>query len=258
LKSFLLNQSLAVRTFVLPEVKSLISTINPTYDYVCPYKTNIIDWLKPIIDLSEFCVYPTNGITEGLNWWYNREIRSVYLDQGEYQWIAPKSNNSDAIKYQSIPSSSDGNFCDITDNKPVALDLAYIGSTQVKKIHISKNVEYVFYSLSKSFGVSNIRTGWFFSRVQDKKLESITYDAKYYNYFAHACAESIINNFDIDYVYKKLSYKQTKICNDLDLIPSDSVWIATTTNQEYAKFRRKNNIARICLSGVMNEEKRFT
>lgn len=250
LKSFLLNQSLAVRTFILPEVKNKIDSIKPTYCDVQHYKTNIVEWLKPVIDLSNYHVYPTNGITEGLNWWYNRELRDVYVSSGEYQWIENKSNTGTYIHYQSTPSAIDGNFKSVITDVPVALDLAYVGSTAIKKIEIQDNVEYVFFSLSKSFGVGNIRTGWFFTKSPDKKLDSLIYSAKYYNYFAHNIAETIISNFDINYVHNSLYKKQLQVCNELDLTPSDSVWIATTTDDDYKKFRRQGNVARICLSGI--------
>lgn len=249
MKEFLLNQSLAVRTFVLSDVKNSIEGIHPTYDAVQHYKTNIIDWLSPVINLTGFSVYPMNGVTEGLNWWYNRESRNVQMIPGDYQWIEPKGTTSQ-IFYQSVPSAIDGNFANVRTDIPVALDLAYVGSTGVKPIEISSNVEYAFYSLSKSFGVGNIRTGWYFSRTPDPKLESLIYGAKYYNYFAHNIAETIISKFDIDYVYNTLNGKQKRVCDTLGFTPSDSVWLACTTQDEYKKFRRYKDVARICLAGV--------
>lgn len=251
MKKFLLDQSLAVRTFILPEVEQKIKAITPTYDSVEHYSTNIINWLMPIIDLSEFYVYPMNGITEGLNWWEGTSKNNIWSAIGEYQWVQHvRGRLNPTYIYQSIPSAIDGNFTDVITDRPVALDLAYIGSTAIKKIDLPDNVEYVFYSLSKSFGVSNIRTGWFFSRKKDKKLEDLVYGAKYYNYFAHRVAETIISNFSIDYVFNKLQHKQKDICNQLNFIPSDSVWLGTTIDPEYSKFRRRDNVARICLAGV--------
>jgi hypothetical protein len=249
LKEFLLNQSLAVRTFILPDVKHSIEGICPTYDSTQHYKTNIVEWLKPVVDLSGFSVYPMNGITEGLNWWYNRETLGVQMTPGDYQWIE-NNNRSPHIFYQSVPSAMDGNFVDVRTDVPVALDLAYVGSTKVKTIEISSNVEHAFYSLSKSFGVGNIRTGWYFSRRPDPKLESLIYSAKYYNYFAHNIAETIISKFDIDYIYNTLNIEQKRVCDALGFVPSDSVWLACTTQDEYKKFRRYKDIARICLAGV--------
>lgn len=245
IKDNILNQSTAVRTPVLPEVLNKISNICPSFDDVYPYKTNIKEWLKPVVDLSDFYVYPINGITEGLNWWYNREQRGVWLKQGDYQWIDIKEGNH-YIKYQSIPSAIDGNFVDLYKG-PLALDLAYIGSTKVRKIELHNEVEYVFYSLSKPFGVRNIRTGWLFTRQRDTKLTALISAAKYYNYYAQNVAETIINNFDIDYVYNKLHKYQKLICHQYDLTASDAVWLATTTDPIYNKFKR-GDINRVCIA----------
>ena len=117
-----------------------------------------------------------------------------------------------------------------------------------------EGVEKVFFSLSKPFGIRNIRTGWYFSRTRDVKREALTESAKYYNYYAHAVAEAVINNFDIDFVHNRLYTKQIEICDALDLNPSDSVWLATSKSKEYQKFMRKDNIARICLAGVIDEK----
>lgn len=251
-KDIILSQSNAVRTNVLSDVRATVESLQIDLDSVLQYKTNIKEWLKPIIDLSDFYVYPVNGITEGLNWWMANESRAIYMDVGDYQWVKETGSvYNESIKYISIPSAIDGNFKEIPTSGPVALDLAYIGSTQVKKIHITDNVEYVFYSLSKSFGVRNVRTGWYFTRKPDVRLEALTHNAKYYNYVAHQISETIMSNFDIDFVYNSLYNKQTEICKKLDFIPSDSVWIATTTDNEYSKFRRNKNIARICLAGVI-------
>jgi len=253
LKDLILEQSTAVRTKILPEVYNTIKHIMPDFDIVEKYQTNIIEWLKPIIDLSGYNVYPTCGITEGLNWWYDKELRSVVTHSGEYQWIIPRSTwGADEILYISCPSSIDGNFVDIPTDIPVALDLAYVGSTQIKQIPISDNIEYAFFSLSKSFAVRNIRTGWIFTLVPDPKLEALIHSAKYYNYFAHSIAENIIDDFNIDYVHSRLQEEQSRVCDSLDFIKSDSVWIATTTNEEYDKFIRPGNPARLCLSPVYN------
>ena len=245
------EQSLAIRTPVLPEVKATIESIKPDFDSVKKYKTNIIKWLKPVIDLTGYNVYPRNGITEGLDWWYNREKRGVNMREGDYQWISPKKGEG-KIAYISLPSAKDGNI-DIGPKKcPIALDLAYVGSHgKGQKIDLEPDV--AFYSLSKSFGIRNIRTGWIFTKEPDPKLEALTFSAKYYNYYAHEIAEKIIDTYSIDYIYNRLVSKQFKICNLLNLTPSDSIWLATTTDTRFDKFKR-GDTNRICLAGVINEE----
>ena len=75
IKDRILGLSRAIRTPVLPEVLDVIQDIRPEYDSVAEYKTGIVDWLKPIVDLSRFHVYPMNGITQGLDLWYDKEQR---------------------------------------------------------------------------------------------------------------------------------------------------------------------------------------
>ena len=102
--NILQKQSLAVRTNVLPEVKKVINKVEPDFDSVEKYKTNIVEWLKPVVDLKDFYVYPMNGITEGLNWWYYQDKRSVYMDEGDYQWIQSRGNMSVSYTHLTLPT----------------------------------------------------------------------------------------------------------------------------------------------------------
>ena len=253
MKSYLLNQSLAIRTRVLPEVKNVISRITPDYDGVRPYTTNIVEWLEPVVDLSDFYVYPSNGITEGLNWWSKGTNNNITVAPGEYQWVDSVSHrDARHTTYQSVPSAIDGNIHDIVSGDELVVDLAYVGSTKIKKIVLPTNTSHVFYSFSKSFGIRNVRTGWIFTKYPDHKLDSLVYGAKYYNYYARDIAETIINTFSIDYVHNRLFDEQIRVCNKLDLEPSDSVWLATSAHDDYTKFRRAGNVARLCLAGIYN------
>lgn len=250
-KEKILSQSNAVRTLVLPEVKKLAESVKLDLSSTRMFKTDIKKWLAPIVDLTDFSVYPMNGITEGLNWWIQNSPHNIWRNDGDYQWIDLINNRMDPpTAYQSIPSAIDGNFKEISSHQSVALDLAYIGSTTIKRMEITKNVNHVFFSLSKPFGLRNIRTGWYFSRNPDAKLEALINSAKYFNYYAADVAEKVISNFDIDYVYNSISTKQKTICTLLDLTPSDSVWLATTNDLDYKKFRRSGETARVSLSGV--------
>jgi hypothetical protein len=245
------QKSKAVRTTCLPEIKAIKDIITLDFDSVNNYQTNIVGWLKPVVDLSDFYVYPMNGITEGLNWWMASETRSIHMADGDYQWVKPTEGNGD-ILYMSNPSAIDGNWRDIPTDIPVALDLAYVGSTKIRKIELPDNVEYVFYSLSKSFGVRNVRTGWLFTREPIPRLEALTYNAKYYNYNALEVAETIMMNYPVDHIYNRLKLKQLELCMDLGFTPSDSVHIATTYSDEFKEFRR-SDVARICISDYLNE-----
>jgi hypothetical protein len=51
-------------------------------------------------------------------------------------------------------------------------------------------------------------------------------------------------------VHNRLYDEQLRVCKELNVTPSDSVWLATSTHNDWSKFRRKDNLARICLAGV--------
>jgi len=251
-----------VKAPVLPEVASVISSINLNIlSNDTPYTTTIKEWLKPVIDLSDFWVYPINGISEGLNYWMGNETRAIYKDLGDYEWVDGDFSNG-AIKYVSIPSSIDGNFREIPQDIPVALDIAYVGTTAIQKIDIGKNVEKVFFSLSKPFGLKNVRTGWYFTRKVDVKLQRLHIKSNYYNYYAHTIAESVIQSFPVDYVYNKFWKLQTEVCAAHMLTPSNSVWLATSIDHKYKDFRRNNGRlyvkhtekARLCITEFLNDQ----
>ena len=72
-----------IRTILLPEIKDLLDSIKPNIINQSNYKTNIKKWLSPIIDLTDFYVYPMNGITEAINWWIKQEKRGIFKDEGK-------------------------------------------------------------------------------------------------------------------------------------------------------------------------------
>lgn len=236
-----------VRTPLLPEVKKVIDSVQLD---LSPrrYKTNIKKWLAPVIDLKDFYVYPMNGITEGINYWHGTSEYKIWRAVGEYEWVDYKmSGMAPHYVYQSIPSAIDGNYCAVDNHVKVALDLAYVGTTKVQQIDLHDGVDTVFYSLSKPFGVNFIRTGWLFSKKRIDKLHNLIYRNHYYNYYAQDIAEAIIANFDIDYIHNKFYNKQKEICDEYNLAPSDSVYMATSTDEQYADFVRKD-VARLCIA----------
>lgn len=233
----------AVRTF------SLLGNLPLSVDLDLvskPDSTLIRDWLFPSLDLSSFpYAYPTNGITEGLNYWLEEETRQIEVCRGEYQWVSGKDLGE--VIYQSNPSAVDGNWKSIPTHKPVVLDCAYIGSTALQKVEIPGNVEKVFYSFSKSFGLRNIRTGWVFSKQPMLRLQSITFDAKYYNYVAENASRLVMDKFTLDAVYNTLVKYQLQVCKEYNFTPSDSVWLATTNDKKYDNYKR-GNLNRVCIA----------
>jgi hypothetical protein len=249
----ILNQSLAIRTFPVREVLSAVENYQfQDHTAVRVLDTQIVEYLQPYVDLSAFeYVYPVNGITEALNYWQWQETRSIEIAAGDYQWVTGKPAGE--VIYVSNPASYDGNFRDVPDDRPVALDLAYLLSTAPQRITVTDNVERVFFSFSKCFGLRNYRIGYYFSRQPDQRLQALHQSAKYYNYYSMGLGEHLMNTVDPGVVYRTLEPYQYKICNELDFQPSDAVWLANTQNPVYNKFKR-NYTNRICIADLIKEQ----
>lgn len=249
----ILNQSLAIRTFPIREVISAVENYQfQDHTAVRVLDTQIVEYLKPYVDLSDFeYVYPVNGITEALNYWQWQETRSIEIAAGDYQWVT--GTPAGEVVYVSNPASYDGNFRDIPDDRPVALDLAYLLSTAPQRIIVTDNVERVFFSFSKCFGLRNYRIGYYFSRKPDQRLQALHQSAKYYNYYSMGLGEHLMNTVDPAVVYRTLEPYQYRICNELDFQPSDAVWLANTQDPVYNKFKR-NYTNRICIADLIKEQ----
>jgi hypothetical protein len=246
------SQSLAIRSFPIKEVVNVVDAFMlDKHDEVKLFESKITEYLKPYCDLSGFeYLYPINGITEGLNYWMWGEKRTIQVRKGDYVWVGGEPVGD--VYYWTSPNSMEGNFCEIPTDKPVVLDLAYILSTKVKHFEIPDNVERVFFSMSKCFGLRNYRIGYYWSRKPDRWLEPLHGSAKYYNYHSMALGEALIENIPIDLVYNTLQPYQQNICEELNLTASDVVWLATSDDPQYEKFVR-GNTARLCVADLIKE-----
>jgi len=251
--SDLIERSNAIRGFPINSIKNICDThLLIKHDEIKPYKAdNITKWLEPYCDLSSFeHRYPLNGITEGLNYWMWHEKRNIELRDGEYVWVQGKPKGD--VIYWSYPFAGDGNFYDIPTHKPVILDLAYCVSTNIKNFKIPDNVEMVFFSLSKCFGLRNYRIGYAWSREKMHYFDPLITSAKYYNYHSMSLGDLLISLININEVYNTLLPYQKEICEQMNLNASDTVWLATSDDPIYNK-KKRGNTNRLCLTDLMEE-----
>lgn len=255
----------AVYSILLPEVKAVLTdSIKEFYvhsankEYLNNNRQRIIKnfrcWIKDIADLSEFhYAYPISGITESINQWLIDYPGSVELLDGEYGWInvqRPHMIGDNTSKYISSPFSATGDFLStnkIESTLPTFLDCAFVGSTAKTQITIPKNVQCIAFGFSKGFGVNLFRTGFLFTRTKHKSLDTWL-GPNYHNVVGMHVADKIMQNFDVDYVYNKLRSTQLQICSDNNLTPSDSVFIAKSTDVTHEYYKRGDGTFRICLS----------
>lgn len=257
----------AVYSVLLPEIAELI-TKSVSEFYVHTSDKETLDqlrwdtvgkfkwWVKDIVDLSEFkYAYPINGVTQGIEQWLLSYSGNVKLLPGEYGWLqvqrpwVGESSGPYETAYISNPFSSNGNFHTKHEsvNLPTLLDCAFVGSTAKHKINITPNISAVAFSFSKGFSLNLFRTGFLFSRTPIIPLDTwLTFN--YHNQIALYIMRTVMDNFPVDYVYNKFRDTQLDICRENDLIPSDSVFLATTTDTKYDHYKRGDGTNRLCLS----------
>ena len=266
----MLKNSRWVQSPVWPEVENLLKEIKISDTYYLRGNNkasgdlkSVIelhkDWVKSIIDLSEFPhAYVTSGATEAINHWRMTDKRPWQYFKGDYQWpqiisrngSENKYLNSKEVLYVSNPACSTGNFISLKNiDNPVILDCAYITATAIKKITVPKNTEQVMFSFSKGFGLIGQRCGLVYTKEPHPTLEPLN-NVECFNYSSSKIMEAMMNNFTVDEMYNKYKDTQKEICDKYDLTPSDTYFVATSTDPFYKKLRRNENTARLCITGI--------
>ena len=258
-------------------INSLLKDINVSDVYSEKNKHQLTDvmlkfriWVSEIIDLSDFQhMYFVNGATDAIHQWHATEKREWQVINGDYTYgrrisqtgelLSLSELSKDRVLYISNPSAIDGNYLDddVIDHInsigcPVILDMAYVGATKKKTTKLLNNVEQVWFSFSKGWGLAEQRLGLVFSKTPHQSLE-VMYQVDVWNYTGVTIIDKLISNFEVDHIYNLMLKHQIKICYDWKLIPSDTYLIANTVDEEYKERRRNGKNARLCLTPIMYE-----
>lgn len=235
--------------------------------------------------------YPTNGSSEAIReqiaYLKAQNINTMYVLEGEYEGyeaiaiplgfkVVKLSHNlevlmstmyeKDSVFFLSQPNSAFGNIWSDYDaflsfmnehNKHVRfyVDLTYLGNVLiVNRINITyDNIDGVFFSLSKTFGVYYHRIGGCFL----KKANPLLYGNMWFkNLFSLRLGETLMRELDKNDIVSKYKEKQLeaiKMINE-NIKPSD-VWLIGTIeikhlDQEMLSLlkRFENNTQRLCLT----------
>jgi|TARA_B100001094_G_scaffold147211_2_gene142532 hypothetical protein len=230
------------------------------------------NYLEPLVDLADLKFsYPTNGIHESIDWMCNR-VSDYQVFDGEYRYPTFMKRPVNVAKtvsdlkpgislYMSNPFSATGNFdrrYDEVGSKnicPIYLDLAFAGTTGPYRLNLYDNVQQVFWSCSKPYGLGLLRAGIRFSRRE----EALQRELMGVGYFNHAVIDVFNEVTSWSSVFaKKEEYKekQEAICKHLNFLPSDSYLLGLSNDSEWDRFKRENGVNRICLTpayGVVQE-----
>lgn len=222
------------------------------------------DWLlkDDLLDISfdKYIAMPTQGIVEAIEKICSqRNIKRYVLIAGEvpfYQLSLSKQERNFIViqpkEYQQIkqgdllclsmpfsPFASMMNwydslmqYCDL-NNIDVFLDCAYFGTTN-KKIRIYDCVKYLSFSLSKPYGIPGLRAGILFCKTIPDMLKT-KYAIYNYHFYAMKKANEYLQTYSPLYSYNTYRDDQLRVCEEFQLIPSDSVVLGYTSNLDHVK-----------------------
>lgn len=235
--------------------------------------------------------YPTPGTSQGI---FNvlsslkaKGIDEIYVLKGEYEGygeygknLGIKAREIDPINddleklekgywFVSNPSARDGNIIpnefieELCDNgHKVALDLAYAGSTEPYEFNLgNENVEKIFLSFSKPYGIFRFRIGFTFSR---EPVDSLYANKWFKDVPRLMTAAKLVEKVPPGSLVKKYKPVQREIVKEINdefgfgMIPSDAILLgylpagrANDLSKEkvelISNFRRGDNY-RFCLT----------
>lgn len=227
------------------------------------------EWVSDLVDLSEFkhC-YVTYGTTDSIHHWALSETRGWQYLSGDYEYANLVGLHGTSIKekhdpniplFLSSPSAINGNISNADIDSwvsppPVILDCTYVGSTAKKKINVPKTTEQVFFSFSKGFGLVGGRLGLVYTKDPHPTLHLLK-QFENWNYSGPLTMKLLMEEFTVDYMWNKYKDTQSKICEMLNVTPSDCFYLATSKDKYWARRRRveSDDTARLCITPLFND-----
>ncbi len=132
---------------------------------------------------------------------------------------------------------------------PVLLDCCYFGSCSGLDFPTSHPaIHTMTFSLSKCFDMPSFRVGIRYTKEDDDDPLFVYHKNNYINHLSATIATGMLQKFSSDFIWNKYNTQQTKICNQLQLDPSNCVNFATSSNPQYEYLRRGNTWSRLNVS----------
>jgi len=144
-------------------------------------------------------------------------------------------------------------------NVPVLVDMAYFGMCYDIDVNLDYScIEEVTFSLGKTFPLIGMRAGIRFQResIDDPVLFANQHGIV--NNFAAMIGHFAMNCAGADYVPKKYKSSYLTVCKNLNLIPTNCVLFALSPHEEHKEFNRGNELTRLCVSKLVEEEYEYS
>lgn len=179
-------------------------------------------------------LYFTAGITEAIN--YFVLSKPTYAQESDYRYLKTlpilKTLSNNDQYYFSYPYAGNGKFLEIPKNKNLILDCSYIFASNLKcNTEVPDNVDYILFGVSKSHNLSNLRSGWFFSKKKIQSFHVMQYD---YNYLGiiHKKILETISLYECNHFYKKFHKEFSQLYKENNLHENDTNLFAMLNDQK--------------------------
>ena len=211
--------------------------------------------------------FVVSGVTDALNQLYGM-YNKIGIYEGEYGYhklvledrVTTNLSQADCIVI-SHPFSADGlsshHMLQEADqwNIPIFVDCAFFGACDNIDFDFTayNNIHSVCFSLSKAFGTGLNRVGLLYTI--DKFPTTIYQEWKYPLITQALLHYDLLESRSPDWIVDTYKTKQTRWCEELDLIPSDTVLFGLDYTDKYKEYSR-GNVNRVCISGLLNDDVR--
>jgi hypothetical protein len=208
--------------------------------------------------------YLVSGLTDAFNQTYGM-YGKIGVFEGEYgyhQLTKPKRVTTDlsqaGVIIVSHPFSADGMSAHdklaIADqyNKPIFVDCAFFGACKDINFDFTPytNIRSVCFSLSKTFGTGRHRVGLLYTTAP---YPVCVYEKWHYPFVAGAEYHyGLINQSTPDSLATKYGQLQQEICNELEVVPSNTVLFGLDYTNRFDQFKR-GTVNRLCISELIAE-----
>lgn len=136
---------------------------------------------------------------------------------------------------------------------PVLLDCCYLNSCKNINFDFDQQcIDTIAFSLSKCFPVFRLRIGMRLQRKDDDDPMNVYQKENYLNLLSCYIGNKLISKFKFDFIHKKYSALQKKICKKMNLKPASVVNLALG-NSEYSEYNRGGKFNRLCISDLIEK-----
>ncbi len=248
---------------------------SPIGEFKTKFLQSFEQWRKAnphsqVIGIDNWSTYVTSGTTESFtNFLLKYPERTTYVLNGEYPYHKMvgartlrdfKELPTNAKLILSHPFSATGNthrnlndilyFC--TERSiPVLLDCALLYVSQIPPLNIEPFtcIDWVCFSLSKSFSSGRFRAGVLYTKSVEHKIPlQVLNEWSYLNHLSLKIHIQLMLNFSSNFIFNKYRAQQLDLCGKLEVEPSDCVLFGISDNPKYDEYTRSGIINRLCLS----------